>query len=88
MDYEQICEDFLRACKTMQDEAKIRERYEILKDFSEDDLMDKCDLGVGESIRARSIIYQVGLYFAEKDPRERAYIKEDIIRAVDDFYNF
>lgn len=88
MDYEDICEDFIRACRTMRDEKRIREWYELLKDFSEEELEDECELCTGEAIRARGIVYQVGLYFAEKDATERAGIKEDIMAAVDDFYNY
>ena len=81
-------EEFMRACKTMQDEEKILKLYEQLKDFSEDDFVDKCDFCVGEGIRARSIVYHVGLYFAEQDQEERESLKEDIVNLVDDFYNY
>lgn len=86
--YEKLGEKFIRACKTMEDEEQIRKWYFTLKDFSEDDFVGKCDFAVGEAIRARSIVYYVGLYFAETDGEEREALKEDIIGMVNDFYDY
>ena len=87
MDYEAICEKLMRACRTMEDEAFIAEAYEALKGFSEDELVGECDITVGESIRAKSIIWMCGEYLKAKGKARRA-LKEDIMEAAVDFFEY
>ena len=87
MDMENICEKLMHDCLTMEDTAAIRAGYEALKDFSEDDILRECDLAMGECIRAHAIIRMLGEYFSAKG-RERAMLKEDIMDAARDFYDY
>ena len=87
VEYESICEKLMHDCLKMEDTAAIKAGYEALKDFSEDDILFKCDLAVGECIRAHAILRMLGEYFEAKG-RERASIKEDIMYAARDFFDY
>ena len=89
MNNEELCWNLMRACRAMRDEDEpfIKEACEKLKGLSEDELSDECDLTVGEGIRAHSIIYMCGEYFASEG-EDRESWKEDIIHAAIDFFEY
>ena len=88
VDYERVFERFMRACSKMYDRKNIRKWYKLLKDFSKEELAEELELTKGEAALAYGIIGRVGVYLAEWRRGRRAQLADDVVRAVDDFYNF
>ena len=87
VDYENVCEKLMRECRKVEDEKFIAEAYELLKGLSEDELMDKCDLCIGEAIRAKSVIWLCGEYLKSAGEDKKSY-REDLIKAANDFFDY